>query len=83
MSGPETKESRGGVRADYGVAYGLIAGAALGSLLMALTGEVMWVIFMPGIGLIVGSAVVAMRSRRGDHDADVPGGTSDDDATTA
>lgn len=65
MTGPSTeKHSPTGMRVDLGVAWGLIAGAAVGSILMALTGDVMWVSIGPGIGLAVGLAVVGLLSRR-------------------
>lgn len=66
MAGRRTTSSGGGMRVDLGVAYGLIAGAALGSLLMALTGDVMWVSIGPGLGLLLGLAVAGLWSGRGD-----------------
>lgn len=68
MTGPNTSKPGGGMRADLGVAYGLIAGAALGSLLMALTGDVLWVSIGPGAGLMVGLAVAGLVSGRGETD---------------
>lgn len=36
------------------VAYGLVAGGALGTLLLALTGSATWLAVMAGVGLLVG-----------------------------
>lgn len=54
---------QGGTRLALGVAYGLVAGAAVGSILLALTGELMWLSIAPGIGLIVGLAVPSLADR--------------------
>lgn len=50
--------------AELGLAYGLIIGALLGALLLAFTGWVMWIAFLPGTGLLVGliASEVARRS---------------------
>lgn len=75
MAGPDRSKPASGIRADLGVAYGLIAGAALGSLLMVLTGDVLWVSIGPGAGLLAGLAVAGLVARRGDPDRE-----QDDDA---
>lgn len=36
------------------LAFGLIAGGGLGTVLFALTGTVMWIAVMPGVGLLLG-----------------------------
>jgi len=48
--------TRQNTRVDLGVAYGLIAGAAIGSVLFAFTGVSLWISFGAGIGLILGLA---------------------------
>ena len=34
--------------------YGLVAGSGVGVVLLALTGSVMWIVALPGAGLLVG-----------------------------
>ena len=50
--------------AELALAYGLITGAALGAVMMALTGSVWWVIFTPSAGLLVGLLAGAWRRHR-------------------
>lgn len=55
-------------RGEFGVAYGLIGGAAAGALLLALTGEVMWTWIAPGVGLLVGLLVASVLAQRDRQD---------------
>lgn len=49
--------------------YGLIAGAAIGVLLLALTGWVLWLAFLPAFGLVVGAITgQVLDDRTGRHD---------------
>ncbi len=81
MAGPSTEqEAPRGLRVDLGAAWGLIAGAALGSVLMALTGELFWVIVGPGAGLAIGLLAVGLFSGRGDTDATGADATDAQDA---
>lgn len=41
-------------RTELGAAYGIIAGGAVGSILLAFTGDPMWIAFASGLGLIIG-----------------------------
>ena len=54
-------------RAEFGVAYGLIAGAGLGVLLLALTGSVWWIVFLPSLGLLLGLLVAGVPNRTSHH----------------
>lgn len=78
------KKKHEGMRVDLGVAYGLIAGAGVGSLLMALTGDVMWVSIGPSLGLLIGLAVASLYATRDDPDGpdDGDGASDEDDPTT-
>jgi hypothetical protein len=57
------------------VAYGLVAGAALGTLLLALTGSATWLAAMAGVGLLVGVLVGGWRDHRSWREP--PRGTAD------
>lgn len=58
-------------RVDLGVAYGLVGGAGGGALLMALTGDVMWVSIGPALGLLIGLTIASLlASRRSDAEQD-------------
>lgn len=48
--------------------YGLIAGGAVGSVLMALTGSVMWIVFPPTAGLLIGLVAGSWRDAASTHD---------------
>lgn len=58
----EKSHAREHTRIELGAAYGLIAGAALGSLVLALTGDVLWLSISPAFGLILGLAVASLSS---------------------
>lgn len=58
-------------RIDLGVAYGLVGGAGGGAVLMAITGDVMWVSIGPALGLLIGLAIASfVASRKVDADQD-------------
>lgn len=42
----------------------IVAGAALGTLVFAITGDVMWVAIGPSLGVLVGSLMMASAQRR-------------------
>ncbi len=48
--------------------YGLIAGGGIGAVLMALTGSVMWIVFLPAAGLLVGLIAGSLRDAGSTHD---------------
>lgn len=56
--------TKDGTRVDLGVAYGLVGGAGGGAVLMALTGDVMWVSIGPALGLLVGLAIASFMAGR-------------------
>ena len=41
--------------------FGLVAGAGIGVVLMALTGSVMWIVFLGAAGLLLGLAAGSLR----------------------
>lgn len=57
---------RRNTRIELWLAYGLIAGAAAGTLLLAFTGSVWGIVVLPGVGLLVGLAISNMRHRSTD-----------------
>ncbi len=44
------------------VAFGLIIGSSLGAVLLAITGNAIWLAILPGLGLVVGSILEANRA---------------------
>ncbi len=44
------------------VAFGLIIGSSLGAVLLAITGNTIWLAILPGLGVIVGSILEANRA---------------------
>lgn len=44
--------------------WGLIFGAAIGSLVLAFTGDVLWLGPLAGIGLVVGVSIGQLRDRQ-------------------
>lgn len=59
-----TGEQRQRRPGDLGVAYGLIAGGGVGTMLFALTTEVMWIWIGPGVGLLVGLLIASVLAQR-------------------
>jgi hypothetical protein len=55
---PEGRETVLGL----GVAWGLIAGSAVGAVLLAITGDAIWVAVCPGIGLAIGAGITTVLS---------------------
>ena len=44
------------------VAFGLIIGSSLGAVVLAITGNAIWLAILPGFGLVVGAALEANRA---------------------
>ena len=44
------------------VAFGIIIGASLGAVLLAITGNTIWLAILPGLGVVVGSIIEANRA---------------------
>lgn len=51
---------------DAATGIGLVLGAALGGIVLAFTGSMMWVILGAGFGLVVGSAFTRRRADQED-----------------
>ena len=63
--------------AQAGMMYGIVAGAGIGSVMFALSGDVLWLV-LAGVGVALGlgiGAAVEQSGRRGRQ----PGGMIDDD----
>ncbi len=56
-SSKDVKESRD----PLFVAWGIIIGINIGAVLLAITGNTIWVAILPGLGLVVGAALEANR----------------------
>lgn len=63
------------------VAYGLVAGAALGVMLLAFTGDVLWISMGGGLGLVVGSVVGGLLAGRRGRQPDRSGDDTADEVT--
>ena len=50
-------------RAEFGLAYGMIAGGGAAVVMLALTGSVWWIVFLPAVGLLVGLLVAGAPGR--------------------
>ncbi len=57
-SSKDVKESRD----PLFVAGGIIIGINIGAVLLAITGNTIWVAILPGLGLVVGAALEANRA---------------------
>ena len=43
------------------VAFGILIGSSVGAVLLAITGNTIWLAILPGLGVIVGSILEANR----------------------
>lgn len=60
--------SRQHTETELWMSYGIIAGGGIGALMLGITGSALWIVFGPGVGLLVGLIVGNLRDLRSSGD---------------